>query len=172
MSKIKEYMKNWRLKNRDKIKEYMKKYRRNNKEKISKTTKIYYQNHINQIRNWKKKYIFQKRKKNLFFKILTNLRTRINQALNRNSKKGYTLELLGCSIKQLKEHLQKQFKKGMTWKNWGIRKGNWHIDHIRPCRSFNLQKKSEQKKCFNWQNLQPLWLEENHKKKITDRLLW
>ena len=46
----------------------------------------------------------------------------------------------------------------MNWKNYGT---GWHIDHIRPCSSFNLRKKSEQYKCFNYKNLQPLWYLDN-----------
>jgi hypothetical protein len=52
----------------------------------------------------------------------------------------------------------------MSWSNWG--KFGWHIDHIRPCASFDLSKKSEQLKCFNYSNLQPLWAVENLKKGV------
>jgi len=48
----------------------------------------------------------------------------------------------------------------MNWSNYG----KWHIDHIKSCASFDLSKKSEQKKCFHYTNLQPLWAEENIKK--------
>ena len=47
----------------------------------------------------------------------------------------------------------------MTWDNYG--RSGWVIDHIRPCASFNLSKSSEQKKCFHYSNLQPLWEEDN-----------
>jgi len=72
------------------------------------------------------------------------------------------MKLVGCSIDQLKQHIEKQFKKGMSWDNWGIY--GWHIDHIKPCASFDLTKESEQKKCFHYTNLQPLWAKENLKK--------
>ena len=67
------------------------------------------------------------------------------------------MKLVGCSIDQLKQHLEFQFKPGMTWNNYG----KWHVDHKKPCASFDLSKPSEQRKCFNWKNLQPLWAEEN-----------
>ena len=89
-----------------------------------------------------------------------NLRIRINLALKGNPKLSTTMKLVGCSIERLKQHLEKQFKMGMSWNNYG----KWHIDHIRPCASFDLSKPSEQKKCFNYTNLQPLWAEENLKK--------
>jgi len=65
--------------------------------------------------------------------------------------------LLGCSISFLKIFLEAKFKEGMTWENHG----EWHIDHIKPCASFNLLNDDEQKKCFNYTNLQPLWALEN-----------
>jgi hypothetical protein len=55
------------------------------------------------------------------------------------------------------DHLQKQFKEGMTKENHGL----WHIDHIRPISSFDLTKPEQQIKCFHYTNLQPLWAKEN-----------
>ena len=88
--------------------------------------------------------------------------SRIRMALKNNYKSKSTMKLIGCSIKFLKNYLQKQFKKGMSWSNHGLY--GWHIDHIRPCALFDLTKPSEQKKCFNYKNLQPLWAEENIRK--------
>lgn len=68
-----------------------------------------------------------------------------------------TIKLIGCSIEQLKQHLEKQFKLGMSWFNYG----KWHVDHIKPCASFDLTDIEQQKQCFNYTNLQPLWAEEN-----------
>ena len=49
----------------------------------------------------------------------------------------------------------------MTWENYGT---YWHIDHIIPCGAFDLTKKTAQKKCFHYSNLQPLEAVENFKK--------
>ena len=49
---------------------------------------------------------------------------------------------------------------GMTWDNYG----EWHIDHIKPCSSFNMLIEEERKRCFHYTNLQPLWAIDNIKK--------
>jgi hypothetical protein len=72
------------------------------------------------------------------------------------------LELLGCSLEQARKHIEHQFKEGMNWGNCGFR--GWHIDHIIPCSAFDLTKIEEQKKCFHYTNLQPLWAKDNLRK--------
>ena len=64
--------------------------------------------------------------------------------------------MLGYTAYELKTHLEKKFKNGMTWENYG----SWHIDHIRPISSFD---KTEDPKIINaLENLQPLWAFENY----------
>ena len=93
------------------------------------------------------------------FKLLLTLRSRLKSALKRkNVKKGSsTLELTGCELPFLKEYLEDQFTEGMTWENHGL----WHVDHIQPCCSFDLQNLEEQQTCFHYTNLQPLWAKDN-----------
>lgn len=95
-------------------------------------------------------------------KLIKNLRARINMALKGRSKSQKTKNLLGCNIEYLKKHLESQFKDGMTWDNYGVK--GWHVDHINPCSLFNLADPQQQKECFHYTNLQPLWAEENLKK--------
>ena len=68
-----------------------------------------------------------------------------------------TMELIGCTVEFLRQHLERQFHEGMSWNNHG----KWHIDHIQPCSSFDLTKREEQLMCFHYSNLQPLWAEDN-----------
>ena len=105
-------------------------------------------------------YNKNKRKKDITYRILDNLRTRLRHALKDKTKSKHTIQLIGCSILDLKQHLENQFRKGMSWENYG----KWQIDHIKPCASFDLSKPEEQRKCFNYTNLQPLWADENFKK--------
>lgn len=90
-------------------------------------------------------------------KVARNLRNRLYKLLKGEISSLHTKNLVGCSLKFLKQHLESQFKDGMTWTNYGI----WHVDHIRPCESFDFRKAEEQKECFFWTNLQPLWGAEN-----------
>lgn len=72
------------------------------------------------------------------------------------------LELAGCTPEFLKNHIQSQFTEGMTWDNHCF--SGWHVDHIKPLCSFDLNDNEEIKKAFHYSNLQPLWSEENLKK--------
>jgi hypothetical protein len=101
------------------------------------------------------------------FRIRKNIRDRMRLAMCGSSKSKHTIELLGCSVEELKKHLEKQFTEGMNWDNYG--KKGWHIDHILPCASFDLTDPEQQKRCFHYTNLQPLWAEDNYKKR--DKIL-
>lgn len=90
--------------------------------------------------------------------IASRIRTQVRHAIQRGWKSGKTEQLLGCSFNSLKLHLQSQFKDGMHWNNYG---SHWHIDHIRPCASFDLKDPEQQRQCFHFSNLRPLWASEN-----------
>ena len=93
------------------------------------------------------------------FKLRKLLQRRILLALKEqnSTKDETTLKLVGCSMKNLLEHFESLFSENMTWDNHG----EWHIDHIRPCSTFDLLNIEQQKLCFNWRNLQPLEAYEN-----------
>jgi hypothetical protein len=81
--------------------------------------------------------------------------------------KGYrktdtTLALIGCSIKDLRLYLESLWQPGMSWETYGT--DGWHIDHILPCASFDLLDPEQQRKCFHYTNLQPLWAKDNLRK--------
>lgn len=96
----------------------------------------------------------------LKFKTKMLLRARLGHALeDSDSKKtASTLDLLGCEVEHLNQHLESLFKPGMTWENHGP---VWHIDHIKPCAAFDLTDPDQQRACFHWTNLQPLFATEN-----------
>lgn len=109
----------------------------------------------------KKHLVYEKERKKIDpkFKLVKTLRSRLNSVLKRKNaiKSIKTLDLIGCSTSFLIEYLEAKFTEGMTWKNHG----EWHIDHIKPCASYNLLIEDEQRKCFHYTNLQPLWGKDN-----------
>lgn len=58
----------------------------------------------------------------------------------------------------------KSSKDGVTRECRSCNKQRWHIDHIKPCSAFDLTQDVQQKECFHYSNMQPLWAIENHKK--------
>lgn len=104
-----------------------------------------------------------RRQRDLSFRIGANLSTALYKAFRRRGvAKSSLLNLLGCSIDELRSHLQRQFLPGMSWENYGYH--GWHIDHIRPRSSFDLTDPDQQKQCFHYTNLQPLWGFDNFQK--------
>jgi len=91
------------------------------------------------------------------------LRARVLGALSGQDKACSTPELLGCSIEVCRKHLENQFQKGMSWENHEYeasrfgRTFEWHIDYRRPYASFDLQFEEQQRMCFHYTNLQPMW---------------
>ncbi len=147
--RIKEYSKAHREDN----KEYYKAYQEANKERIKERNKAYREANKDRINE----YFKERRKTDPLFKLKQKLRTRTYKAFR---NKGYrkntkTEEMLGVSWEIAKAHIERQFKKGMTWDKYG----EWHIDHIIPLASANTEK--ELKRLCHYTNLQPLWAEEN-----------
>jgi hypothetical protein len=109
-------------------------------------------------------YVRNKRRTDVLFRLTSNLRGRINRFVRRRDGRSSTRELIGCSPQKLKVYLEALFLPGMSWDNYGSGDTCWHIDHIIPCCSFNLMDPDDQKRCFNYTNLQPLWARDNMKK--------
>jgi len=134
------------------------KWKEQNKEKIKKDAKIYGKIWRRKNRLKLNEYYRNRTKNDLQYRLKKSLRARIRQSLNRYSQTKTisgkrTTNLLGCSIDEFKIYIEKLFTKGMSWNNYG----EWQIDHIKPCASFDLTDSEQQKECFHYNNLQPLW---------------
>jgi hypothetical protein len=100
-----------------------------------------------------------KRRKDPKKRAIQNMSNRHRKICKDNNlrKNETTIQSLGCSGKFFANYIEKQFKPGMTWENYG----EWHIDHIRPWASINMNNPEEVKQCRHYTNLQPLWAEDN-----------
>ena len=136
--KIKKWLKEYSNNNKEKRKEYDKKYRQENKELKNKQSRDYYERNPH-LQAW---------------------RTLLKSSLKRlgQTKEGHTIDLLGYSALELKNHLESLFTEGMSWSNHG----EWEIDHIFPVTKFNKDTLPAVVNALN--NLQPLWKEENRSK--------
>lgn len=157
---IKEYNIRYRRKHRQETQAYNKRYTETHKEIIKKRSRQYYRSDAR--KRHRNAYNRRRRKADIAFRLMQNIRAKIPTEIRRGRKGGRTIELLGCSIARLKQYLEKQFTEGMSWNNYGLH--GWHIDHKKPCASFDLSNPAEQRKCFHYSNLQPLWAADNYKK--------
>ncbi len=140
---MKDYSKKWQEENREKWLEYRREW----------------------MKNWHKKNqkkIYKRRRAKSYEKLANAVRCRIRGCIKLNYRSLRTEKLLGITIDELRLYLERKFKKGMTWDNYGFR--GWHLDHIQPLSSFNLTDTEEQKKAFHYTNLQPLWAKDNLRK--------
>ena len=174
----------YRQENKEKIKVRGKAYRQEHREEAKAHSKAYYQEHKEEKKAYNKAYRQEhkeernaydrsRRKTDPTLRLTKSLRARVRQALKGKNKSKSTMELIGCTIDELWLHLEKQFEPGMTRENNGCGEVCWHVDHIKPCAAFDLSDPEQQKICFHYTNLQPLWQKDNLSKgaKFDDRPL-
>ena len=158
--------KNNYIKNREKIKNEQKLYYESNKKKIQEYKKNWAKKNYNPE---KRKQQFLKTKEKIYLRNKTRYDTdilyRLKKCISRRlymalkkSKSKKTLEYLGCSISDLKIHIENKFTDNITWENYG----KWHIDHIIPLSSAKCE--NDIYRLSHYTNLQPLWAIDNIKK--------
>ena len=165
--KISEYLKEYRLKNKEHIKEVEKEWYLKNKEHVKERVKKWYLKNIEHIKEQKKEYLSRPEKKELRrnrmrnryktdinFRLTELCRRRLRHALKGNSKTASTMKLIGCTIDELRQHIESKFEPWMNWENQGL--GGWDVEHIKACFHFNMEDPQQQRACFNWSNLQPM----------------
>lgn len=130
-----------------------------NKEAELNRSRIYYLNNKDSVYARHKNYEMTRKQTDLNFKLAKNLRARLSMAI-RTVKISSAVRDLGCSMDELRLHLENKFRPGMSWENYG----DWHIDHIRALATFDLTNKVQAKAASHYLNLQPLWAQENRMK--------
>lgn len=90
-------------------------------------------------------------------RIIHRMSNRIRAVLRGEIKTSKTKDFLGIEVDEFMKYLESKFLEGMTWKN----RRNWHIDHIIPCSYFDMSIEENQKICFYYKNLQPMWGKDN-----------
>ena len=150
-----EYMREYREANSDKVAEIKRNYRHANKNKIANYMREYRSTNKDKIAEIRRNY----RQNSKQARLAHSLRNRLWKILKGVSKSKTMLTIIGCTYEELIRHFEKQFTDGMTWDNYG--KNGWEVDHIIPCIAFDLTDLEQQRLCFNYTNLRPLWVEDN-----------
>lgn len=86
----------------------------------------------------------------------------VRQALKASAGSAALERKLGVSVPDLRRHLERQFKRGMSWERFA--RGEIHIDHIVPLSSFDLRTEAGLRAAWSLSNLRPLWAKDNLKK--------
>lgn len=155
--------KEWYIENKERQQEYNKKYRKENLEELLEKDRIRCRErredpkHRKWYNEYRKEYDKKKRKTDINFKLKQNISRRIRELLK--DGKGHTsMEYCGCTVNELREHLEAKFTEEMDWNNYG---NIWHIDHVIPCTAWDMSIDFEAKCCFNYRNLQPMLAKKN-----------
>ncbi len=175
--KEKEYQREWYQKNKKRVLEQSKQYKKDNKEIVKERNKLWYIKNSQIISKQKKEYYLNnkpkimertlKYEKNRYktdpiYRLNRCASSSLSRCLkyhNLSKNNNHWENLVGYTVKDLKEHLEGLFLAGMTWNNYG----EWHIDHVIPQTFFAYTSTNdvEFKYCWSLDNLQPLWAKDN-----------
>jgi len=147
----------YRQKNKEKIYLLNKTYQKVNKEKVNTYKKKWLENNLEKRKEVSKRYQRKKREDN-YYRILDAFRSSFYLMLKKNSA-SKKFKLLKYNREDLIKRIESTWTEGMNWDNYG--KNGWHIDHIKPLSSFDINKQEELNKAWDLNNLQALWASEN-----------
>lgn len=173
-----KYLKEYEKRNAERIARVKKEYGEKNKEIISAknmqkikkqcapSRELYRENHAHK-RKIRNEYHKRRMENDIEYRLSRIVRGRLHSMIKLSDGQS-KIDLIGCSLTELRKHLENKFELGMTWDNHGF--DGWHIDHIIPLSSFDLSDEKEVVRACHYTNLQPLWAEDNFSK--GDRLDW
>lgn len=133
---------------------------RNSYDGLSMYSRKYYNEYKKENYHVYRETYYSKKMQNPLERLSASVHTSVSACLKGKKihKNSSCFRFLGYTIHHLRSHLQKQFRDGMTWDNYGT---HWHLDHIKPRCEFDFNKKVEFKRCWSLENLQPLTIQEN-----------
>lgn len=144
-------------------------YYQKNKERIKAQTLEYQRKNSHKRTSYKQAWAEQRAKEDPAFAMKLRMRkmlARMYEAIRQKRVRRCTTEQeIGYTAQQLKEHIERQFVRGMSWGNHG----EWHIDHIVPIGEFDLLTPEGRRAANALTNLRPIWATENLKK--SDKVL-
>lgn len=149
---INKKSKKWYDKNKEKHTKCVIKYQLNNPEIKKKAVQKWQKNNREYFKKWRK----EKYDNDPNFKLRITLSVRLSDILRKNKsyKTSSIIKLIGCTLDELKQYIQNQFKPEFNWNNWGE---VWELDHIISCSKFDLINLEQQKQCFHYTNLRPIF---------------
>lgn len=175
------YQREWYKKNQDRLKKKQRVYYRANREEVLAYQKAYEARNrphtAKRMAAWVKrkceadpayrtilrkrvlKSMKKRRAEDPAFRIVGNLRRRLRSYV---AKKGdRMMALIGCTLDEFRDHLERQFEPWMNWSNYGNERGKWVVDHIVAVAKYDLTDPEQQRACFHFKNLRPLCHVEN-----------
>ena len=182
MFDYKEYLKQYREKNKERLKIFYRQWQVNNPERTKEATRRYREKYPERIIECNRQYVIKnrlevlrrneiwrknnpdymknykkhRRKIDIKFNLDHRMNTAIGYSLKNNKANRHWEDIVGYTLKDLIKRLTKTMPEGYNWKDF--LEGKLHIDHILPKRLFGLE---EFKQCWSLDNLRLLIKKEN-----------
>jgi len=137
--------------------EYRRMYRAANPESVKQGMRAWYDANRDQVVADRRARHAERWHSDPQYRLSISLRGRLRDAIRGEAKSGSAVRDLGCSVADLRAHIEGQWCGGMTWETWGIGSGKWQIDHIFPLAKADLADRVQFLAVCNWRNLRPLW---------------
>ena len=147
----------WRNANRAKANARERERYRRKKLGIKRKPRQTHEERMAKSRKYQREYVRERYRSDPAYKLMKNLRSRVWYALKGNSKSAATEALLGICVDECRKYIEALFTEGMSWDTIAV-------DHIVPCASFDLSDPEQQRRCFHYTNLQPLFPPQNSSK--------
>lgn len=160
--------KEWAKNNKEYLRAYQSQYRKSNSEQLNVKRREWMNRNRESVRAYHRKYRKDRESYDPSYKLGRLLRRRVSLALHGKVKPASAIKVLGVTTAVAAKHIERMFKTGMTWGNWGRK---WHLDHILPLAGFDLTDPIQYATACHYLNLRPEWKAKNIRKGAKRELL-